>query len=50
MAAVLTADEYPKVEDFTPTSSVAGLYEAVSGGETVGYVAEVTSSGFDFTE
>ena len=46
MAAVLTADEYPKVEDFTPTSNVAGLYEAVSGGETVGYVAEVTSSGF----
>ena len=46
MAAVLPADEYPAVEGFAPTSSVTGLYEAVSGGETVGYVAEVTSSGF----
>ena len=46
MAAVLPADEYPAVAEFVPTGSVAGLYEAVSGGETVGYVAEVTSSGF----
>ena len=46
MAAVLPADEYPAVAEFVPTGSVTGLYEAVSGGETVGYVAEVTSSGF----
>lgn len=46
MAAVLPADEYTAVAGFTPTASVSGLYEAVSGGETVGYVAEVTSSGF----
>lgn len=44
MAEVLVADEYVPVEgDF---GSVTALYEAVSGGECVGYVAEVSTNGF----
>lgn len=54
MSAVLQADEYPKVEGFVSTAStsaagtgtVTALYEAVQGGNTLGYVAEVTSNGF----
>ena len=54
MSAVLQAEEYPKVEGFVPaastsaagTGTVAALYEAVQGGNTLGYVAEVTSNGF----
>ena len=54
MSAVLQAEEYPKVEGFVPaastsaagTGTVAALYEAVQGGNTLGYVAEVTANGF----
>ncbi len=44
MSQVLPADEYQKVE--TSHANVTALYRAVSGGEQIGYVAEVTSSGF----
>lgn len=44
MAQVLPADEYQKVD--TQAANVTALYRAVAGGETVGYVAEVSSSGF----
>ena len=46
MAQVLEADTYEKVEDFTPTAMVSALYEAIKGGETIGYVADVTSNGY----
>ena len=46
MQVVLPADEYAAEEGFTATKSVTSLYRAVSGGETVGYVCEVTSNGF----
>ena len=46
MAQVLEADTYEKVADFTPTALVSALYEAVRDGETVGYVADVTSNGY----
>ena len=41
---MLPADEDQKVE--TSHANVTALYRAVSGGEQIGYVAEVTSSGF----
>ena len=56
MQQVLEADDYPAVEGFSAdgvtVSSAAGsgtvtaLYTATSGGESVGYVAEVTANGF----
>ena len=48
MSQVLPADDYQKVE--TDHANVTALYRALSGGQQIGYVAEVTSSGFDFTE
>ena len=45
MAMVLEAEEYPVVEgDFG--DNVTALHTALIGGETVGYVCEVTSNGF----
>ena len=44
MGQVLQADEYVPVE--TDAASVKAMYQAVSGGEQVGYVAEVTANGF----
>ncbi len=46
MAAVLPADSYEAVEGFVPTGQVTALYEAATGGQVSGYVAEVTSNGF----
>lgn len=47
MSQVLPADEYQKVE--TEYSNVTALNKAMSGGEQIGYVVEVTSSGFGGT-
>ena len=44
MSQVLTAEEYLPVE--TDAEGVTALYEARSGGSTVGYVAEVAPNGF----
>ena len=44
MAQVLAADEYEEIA--TSAENVSALYKAVTGGETVGYVAEVTTNGF----
>lgn len=44
MSQVLPADEYQKVETAYP--NVTALHKALSGGEQVGYVVEVTASGF----
>ena len=44
MSHVLPADEYQKVETAYP--NVTALHKALSGGEQVGYVVEVTASGF----
>ena len=44
MSQVLPADEYQKVETEYP--NVTAMNRAMSGGEQVGYVVEVTSSGF----
>ena len=44
MSQVLPADEYQKVETDYP--NVTAMHAALSGGEQVGYVVEVTSSGF----
>ena len=44
MGQVLQADEYVPVE--TDAASVKAMYQAVAGGEQVGYVAEVTANGF----
>lgn len=44
MGQVLAADGYEPLE--TVQEGVTALYAAVTGGERVGYVAEVTSSGF----
>ena len=43
MSQVLLADEYQKVETAYPNVTV--LHRALSGGEQVGYVVEVTASG-----
>lgn len=44
MSQVLPADEYQKVETEYP--NVTAMNKAMSGGEQIGYVVEVTSSGF----
>ena len=44
ISQVLPADEYQKVETAYP--NVTALHKALSGGEQVGYVVEVTASGF----
>lgn len=49
MQQVLEAEEYRAVEEFAAEhdgATVTALSEAVSGGETVGYVAEVAANGF----
>ena len=47
MAQVLPAEEYQPVETDYP--NVTAMNRALSGGETVGYVVEVTASGFGGT-
>ena len=47
MGQVLPADEYQKMETAYP--NVTALHRALSGGEEIGYVVEVTSSGFGGT-
>ena len=47
MAQVLPAEEYQPVETDYP--NVTAMNRALSGGETVGYVVEVTTSGFGGT-
>lgn len=44
MSQVLKADDYEKID--VQIENVTALYRAVSGGKQIGYVAEVTSSGF----
>ena len=44
MSQVLQADRYDEVE--VSIENVTALYRAMSGGQQVGYVVEVTSSGF----
>lgn len=44
MAQVLQADEYVPVE--SASAAVTALYEAKTGGRTVGHVAEVAANGF----
>lgn len=44
MSQVLQADEYDEVD--VQIENVTALYRAMVGGKQVGYVAEVTSSGF----
>ena len=44
MAQVLAADEYSEVA--VSMENVSALYQAIAGGEVVGYVAEVTTNGF----
>ena len=44
MAQVLVADDYS--EKAVSYENVTGMYEAVRGGEVVGYVVEVTTNGF----
>lgn len=44
MAQVLQADSYDEVD--VQIENVTALYRAMSGGQQVGYVVEVTSSGF----
>ena len=56
MQQVLEAEEYPAAASFPAegqsydsaagSATVTALSEAVSGGETIGYVAEVTTNGF----
>ncbi len=46
MQQVLAADSYQSMEGFPTEEGVTSLSEAISNGETVGYVCEVTSSGF----
>ena len=46
MAQVLEADEYSAVENFAANGAVTALYQAVEGGQQIGYVAEVTTNGF----
>ena len=46
MAMVLEAEAYPKVEGLTLPDGVTALHAATDGGETVGYVCEVSSNGF----
>ena len=47
MSQVLPAEEYQPVETDYP--NVTAMNRALSGGETVGYVVEVTASGFGGT-
>ena len=47
MGQVLPADDYQELE--TTHANVTALYQAISGGQQIGYVAEVTSSGFGGT-
>lgn len=47
MAQVLRAEEYVPLT--VQEENVKGLYKAVTGGEQVGFVAEVTTSGFGGT-
>ena len=47
MSQVLPADDYQPME--TAYANVTALYQAISGGQQVGYVVEVTSSGFGGT-
>lgn len=47
MSQVLPADDYQKLE--TAHANVTALYQAISGGQQIGYVVEVTSSGFGGT-
>ena len=47
MSQVLPADDYRKVE--TDHANVTALYQALSGGRQIGYVAEVTAGGFGGT-
>ena len=44
MAMVLKADSYEEIP--SDVENVAAMYRAVAGGEQIGYVVEVTSSGF----
>lgn len=44
MAQVLAADDYQELA--VTAENVSALYKAIAGGETVGYVVEVTASGF----
>ena len=44
MAMVLKADSYEEIP--SDVGNVAAMYRAVAGGEQIGYVVEVTSSGF----
>ena len=44
MAQVLQADSYDEVD--VQMDNVTALYRAMSGGQQIGYVVEVTSSGF----
>ncbi|MBR3703893.1 MAG: FMN-binding protein [Oscillospiraceae bacterium] len=44
MSQVLQADSYDEVD--VQMENVAALYRAMSGGQQIGYVVEVTSSGF----
>ena len=44
MAQVLAADDYN--EKTVAYENVTGMYEALKGGEVVGYVVEVTTNGF----
>lgn len=47
MSQVLPADDYQPME--TEYANVTALYQAISGGQQVGYVVEVISSGFGGT-
>ena len=44
MAQVLAADDYSEIA--VSMENVSGLYQAIVGGEVVGYVVEVTTNGF----
>ena len=44
MSQVLQADDYEKID--VQIENVTALYRALSGGQQIGYVVEVTSSGF----
>ncbi len=46
MSAVLKADSYEPVEFTDSTGIVTGVYSASSGGENVGYIAQVAPNGF----
>lgn len=46
MAEVLEAEDYKSVEGAELPEKVSAIYEAVSGGETIGYAVEVAPNGF----